>query len=103
MFGRLFGGSRFLKKMNPLMKLYACCKNPERTYQELMRLEPLIRTRGERAMFELNRAGLLYDMYRYKEAADVMREIPPINPEFDAQCAEMKTKIMFALTRGEHR
>ena len=68
-----------------------------------MALEPLIRTNGERAMFNLNRAGILYDMYRYREAADIMREIPALNPEFDAQCAEMKTKIMAAMTRGEHR
>ena len=54
-------------------------------------------------MFNLNRAGLLYDMYKYEEAADVMREIPSINPEFDAQCARMKTRIMAAMTRGEHR
>ena len=84
MFKGLFGGSRFLKRMNPLMELFA-------------------KTKGEKAMFNLNRAGLLYDMYKYREAADVMREIPSINPEFDAQCARMKTRIMAAMTRGEHR
>lgn len=103
MFRRLFGGSKFLKRMNPLMELYACSKNSERTYRELLALEPLIRTKGERAMFDLNRACLLYDMYQYQEASDIMREIPALNPQFDAQCAEMKTKIMAAMTRGEHR
>ena len=98
-----FGGSKFLKRMNPLMELYAHSRNSEKTYQELLALEPLIRTKGERAMFNLNRAGILYDMYRYREAADIMREIPALNPEFDAQCAEMKTKIMAAMTREEHR
>lgn len=102
LFGRL-GGSKFLKRMNPLMELYGHSRNSERTYEELMALEPLIRTKGERAIFNLNRAGILYDMYEYREAADIMREIPSINPEFDAQCAEMKTKIMVAMTRGEHR
>lgn len=98
----LFGGSKFLKKMNPLMKLYAHSGNSEKTYKELLALEPLIRTNGEQAIFDLNRAGLLYDMLRYQEAADIMREMKPLNPEFDAQCAEMKTKIMNALNRGEH-
>lgn len=103
MFKGLFGGSKFLKRMNSLMELYSYSKNSEKTYKELMALEPLARTKGERAIFSLNRAGLLYDMYKYREAADVMREIPAINPEFDAQCAEMKTKIMTAMTRGEHK
>ena len=103
MFKGLFGGSRVLKRMNPLMELYSYSKNSEKTYKELMALEPLAKTKGEKAMFNLNRAGLLYDMYKYREAADVMREIPSINPEFDAQCARMKTRIMAAMTRGEHR
>lgn len=106
MFKKLFGGfrgSKFLKRMNPLMELYAHSHNSQKIYRELLALEPLIRTRGERAMYNLNRAGILYDMYEYKEAADIMREIPSLNPEFDAQCAEMKTKIMAAMTRGEHR
>lgn len=103
MFRRLFGGSRFLKKMNPLMELYSYSKNAGKTYEELLALKPYIKTKGELAIFELNKAGLLYDMRRYHEAADIMREIKPLNPEFDAQCAEMKTKIMIALNRGEHR
>ena len=82
------------------MELYSYSKNSEKTYKELMALEPLAKTKGEKAMFNLNRAGLLYDMYKYREAA---REIPSINPEFDAQCARMKTRIMAAMTRGEHR
>ena len=99
---RLFGGSKFLRRMNPLMELYAVSKNTEKTYGELLALESFIKTKGEKAIFELNKAGLLYDMRNYREAADIMREIKPLNPEFDAQCAEMKTKIMNALNRGEH-
>lgn len=100
---KLFGGSRFIKRLNPLMELYAYSKNSEKTYRELMALERYAKTKGEKALFDLNRAGLLYDMYKYKEAADVMRMIPPINPEFDAQCAEMKTRIMSAMIQGDHR
>ena len=36
----------FLKRMNPLMELYAHSRNSEKTYQELLALEPLIRTKG---------------------------------------------------------
>jgi len=93
MFRRLFGGSKFLKKMNTLMELYSCSHNAPSTYQQLLDLKPLIRTEGERALFELNRAALLYDM----EAADVVLEIRSLNPEFDAKCAVVKTKIMDAL------
>ena len=57
----------------------------------------LIRTKGERALFDLNRASLLYDMRKFREAADILLEIPPVNPQFDAQCAQMKTKIMEAM------
>ena len=85
------------------MEVYGFTKNSEKTYEELLALEPLIKTNGERAIFNLNKAGLLYDMYRYKEAADIIREIKPLNPEFDAQCADRKTKIMDALNKGEHR
>lgn len=101
MLKKIFGGSKFLKRMNPLMELYAFSRNADRTYQELLALEPFARTKGEMAIFNLNRAGLLFDMRRYREAADVMREIPSINPEFDAQCAEMKTKIITAMRQGE--
>ena len=48
-------------------------------------------------MFELNRAALLYDMRQFREAADVVLEIRSLNPEFDAKCAVVKTKIMDAL------
>ncbi|MFR9063664.1 MAG: hypothetical protein ACLVJO_07895 [[Clostridium] scindens] len=62
-----------------------------------MDLKPLIRTEGERALFELNRAALLYDMRQFREAADVVLEIRSLNPEFDAKCAVVKMKIMDAL------
>ena len=102
MLKRFFGGSKFLKRMNPLMELYSHSKNIEKTYRELLLLESLIKTPGERALYELNRAGLLYDMKKFRDAADVILEIKPLNPEFDAQCAELKTKIMIALNKGEH-
>ena len=102
MLKRFFGGSKFLKRMNPLMELYSHSKNTEKTYRELLLLESLIKTPGERALYELNRAGLLYDMKKFRDAADVILEIKSLNPEFDAQCAELKTKIMIALNKGEH-
>ena len=49
------------------------------------------------AWFNLNKAALLYDLKRFELAADIIREIRPLNPEFDARCAEVKTKIMNAL------
>ena len=91
MFRRLFGGSKFLKKMNTLMEIYAVSKNPEAIYKQL-----LIRTDGEQAWYDLNRAALLYDMRKLNAAADVVCEIPSLNPEFDARCAQLKTKIMDA-------
>lgn len=97
MFWKLFGGSKFLKKMNTLMEVYSCSHNAEATYKELLRLEDLIRTEGELSLFELNRAALLYDMRRFREAADIVLEIQPLNPQFDARCAEMRTKIMNAM------
>lgn len=98
MLRRLFGGSsQFLKKMNTLMNLYSCSHNAEGIYRELVRLKPLIRKEGELYLYELNRASLLYDMGRYSEAADIVMEIPPFNPEFDAKCATVKTKIMEAM------
>ena len=87
LFQRLFGGSRFLKRMNTLMEVYACSHNAPVTYRELQRLKPLIRTEGER---------VLYDMKKFREAADVIVEIPSLNPEFDAKCAALKTMIMDA-------
>ena len=97
MLRRLFGRSAFLKKMNILMEVYAQSQNTSSTYKQLMELKPLIRTEGEEAWFQLNRASLLYDMKRYRETADVIVEIQPINPEFNAQCAIVKTKILEAL------
>ncbi len=97
MFRRLFGKSKFLKHLNTLMEVYSCSHNAQSTYQELKKLKPLARTDGEKALYELNRAALLYDMKKYKEAADVIVEIPSLNPEFDASCADVKTKIMNAL------
>lgn len=97
MLRRLFGGSRFVKKMNVLMGVYANSHNAEMTYKELLRLESLIKTRGEHSLYELNRAALLYDMKQYQEAADIVLEIRPLNPEFDAKCAELRTKIMEAM------
>ncbi len=94
---RVFGSSKFLKKMNVLMEIYSRSHNAEMTYRELLMLEPLIRRQGEQYFYELNRAALLYDMKKFREAADIMIEIPPFNPEFDAKCAVMKTKIMEAM------
>ncbi len=103
MLRRLFGGSRFLKKLNPLLELYSYSKDTKNTYSELLALKPLAKTRGERALFELNRAALLYDMGSLKEAADVVREIPSLNPEMDSKTAELKTKIRIAMNEGEYR
>ena len=97
MLRRLFGGSRLLKKMNTLMEVYSCSHNAEMTYHELLRLEPLIRTEGEKYLYELNRAALLYDMRKFRQAADIVLEIPSFNPEMDARCAQLKTKIMEAM------
>ena len=94
---RFFGRSKFLKKMNTLMEVYSTSQNEEVTYRELERLEPLIKKEGEYYFYELNRAALLYDMKRYREAADILLEIPLFNPEFDAKCAQMKTKVMEAM------
>lgn len=96
MFRKLFRGNQFLKKMNTLMEVYACTHNAEATYKELLKLEAMIHTHGEQALFHLNRASLLYDMKQFKEAADIVLEIAPLNPEFDAKCAQLKTKIMNA-------
>lgn len=97
MLQRIFGGSKFLKKMNTLMELYSVSHNADATYKELLKLEPLIRTQGELSWYNLNRAALLYDMKRFAAAADIIMEIASLNPEFDAKCAQLKTKIMNAL------
>ncbi|MGN0333461.1 MAG: hypothetical protein ACI4S2_10385 [Lachnospiraceae bacterium] len=97
MLQRIFGGSKFLKKMNTLMELYSVSHNADATYKELLKLEPLIRTQGELSWYNLNRAALLYDMKRFAAAADIIMEIDSLNPEFDAKCAQLKTKIMNAL------
>lgn len=103
MLRRLFGGSRFLKKLNPLLELYSYSGDTQKTYLELLALKPLAKTKGERALFELNRAALLYDMGKLKEAADVVREIPRLNPEMDSKTEELKTKIRTAMNEGEYR
>lgn len=90
---RLFK-SKFIKKMNTLLKVYSHSHNAEATYKELLNLEPLIRNKGEESLFELNRASLLYDMKQYKEAAEIIMQIRPLNPEFDAKCAVVRTKIL---------
>lgn len=97
MFQKLFRGSRFLKKMNTLMEVYACSHNAQATYRELAQLKTMIRTEGELALYDLNRASLLYDMKKFREAADVIVEIPSLNPQFDAKCAALKTMILDAL------
>lgn len=97
MFRKFFRGNQFLKKMNTLMELYAHSQDAGKTYRELQALEPLIRTEGEQALYELNLAALLYDMKRFQEAADILLEIPSLNPQFDARLAQMKTKIMEAM------
>ena len=84
---KLRGKSKFLRKMNELMEIYS---------RNLLGLEPLIKYEGERAMFDLNRASLLYDMERYREAENVLRHIPSINPTFDAMCESLRFKILDA-------
>ena len=101
MLRRLFFGSRFIKKLNPLLELYSYSKDTEKTYQELMRLRPL--AKGERALFDLNQAALLYDMGKLREAADVVREIPALNPEMVSRTEELKTKIRVAMNEGEYK
>ena len=63
LFQRLFGGSRFLKRMNTLMEVYACSHNAPVTYRELQRLKPLIRTEGEQGALraEPSVASLRYE------------------------------------------
>lgn len=42
---RLFK-SKFIKKMNTLLKVYSHSHNTEATYKELLNLKPLIRNQG---------------------------------------------------------
>lgn len=93
---KLRGKSKFLRKMNELMEIYSRNQDTAFAYRELLGLEPLIKYEGERAMFDLNRASLLYDMERYREAENVLRRIPSINPTFDAMCESMRFKILDA-------
>ena len=93
---KLRGKSKFLRKMNELMEIYSRNQDTAFAYRELLGLEPLIKYEGERAMFDLNRASLLYDMERYREAENVLRRIPSINPTFDAMCESLRFKILDA-------
>ena len=97
MLRRLIGGSKFVKRLNTLMEIYASTQDSHATYLELLKLKPLVKTIGEDALYELNRASLLYDMKHYREAADVVLEVQSINPEFEAKCPIVKKKIMDAL------
>lgn len=93
---KLRGKSKFLRKMNELMEIYSRNQDTAFAYRELLGLEPLIKYEGERAMFDLNRASLLYDMERYREGENVLRRIPSINPTFDAMCESLRFKILDA-------
>lgn len=90
-------GSKFVKRLNTLMEVYETSMDTRATYRELLKLESLVKTQGERALYDLNRASLLYDLKHYRAASDIILEIPSLNPEFDAKCAIVKTKIMDAL------
>ena len=63
---KLRGKSKFLRKMNELMEIYSRNQDTAFAYRELLGLEPLIKYEGERAMFDLNRASLLYDTAKRK-------------------------------------
>ncbi len=89
--------SKFVNRLNTLMGIYETSMDTRATYKELLKLEILVKTQGERALYDLNRASLLYDLKHYREASDIILEIPSLNPEFDAKCAIIKTKIMDAL------
>jgi RecG-like helicase len=75
MLKRFFGGSKFLKRMNPLMELYSHSKNTEKTYRELLLLESLIKTPGERALYELNRAGQIFFVHNRVEELQSIHDI----------------------------
>ncbi len=97
MLERFKPGSKFVKRLNTLMGVYETTRDTRSTYRELLRLKPLVKTQGELALYDLNRASLLYDLKHFREASDIILEIPSLNPEFDAKCAIVKTKIMDAL------
>lgn len=87
---KLRGKSKFLRKMNELMEIYSRNQDTAFAYRELLGLESMIRYEGEQAMFDLNKASLLYDMGRYREAETVLKQIPSINPTFDAMCESLR-------------
>lgn len=93
---KMRGKSKFLKKMNELMEIYAHTQDTAFAYRELLGLESMIRYEGEQAMFDLNKASLLYDMERYRESEAVLRQIPSINPTFDAMCESLRYKLLEA-------
>ena len=72
---KLRGKSKFLRKMNELMEIYSRNQDTAFAYRELLGLESMIRYEGEQAMFDLNKASLLYDMRRYREAETWSLEI----------------------------
>ena len=90
---KLRGKSKFLRKMNELMEIYSRNQDTAFAYRELLGLESMIRYEGEQAMFDLNKASLLYDMGRYREAETVLKQIPSINPTFDAMCESLRFKL----------
>ncbi len=96
MTGKKFIWNRFVRRMNPILEEYAQNHDAEGTYEKLKELEPMIRTEGELALYNLNRASLLYDMKKFREAADVVVEIPSLNTEFDSRVAELKTRLLDA-------
>ena len=57
---KLRGKSKFLRKMNELMEIYSRNQDTAFAYRELLGLESMIRYEGEQAMFDLNKASLLY-------------------------------------------
>ena len=90
---KMRGKSKFLRKMNELMDIYSRNQDTGFAYRELLGLEHMIRYEGEKAMFDLNRASLLYDMGNYQEAEVILRKIPSINPIFDAMCESLRFKL----------
>ena len=91
---KLRGKSKFLRKMNELMEIYSRNQDTAFAYRELLGLESMFRYEGEQAMFDLNKASLLYDMVRYREAETILKQIPSINPTFDAMCESLRFKLL---------
>lgn len=79
------------------MDIYSRSQDTDFAYRELLGLEHMIRYEGEQAMYDLNRASLLYDMGKYYEAATILKNIPSINPTFDAMCESLRFKILEAI------